>query len=29
MIKNGIDPKSAPDFIWNKNRFFLEKEALK
>jgi len=29
MKKNGWDPKSPPDFIWNKNRLFLEKEALK
>ena len=28
MKKNGFDPK-VPDFIWNKNRLFLEKEALK
>jgi hypothetical protein len=28
MKKNGHDPK-VPDFIWNKNRLFLEKEALK
>ena len=28
MKKNGFDPKT-PDFIWNKNRLFLEKEALK
>lgn len=28
MKKNGWDPKIA-DFIWNKNRLFLEKEALK
>ena len=28
MKKNGIDPK-VPDFIWNKNRFLIEKEALK
>lgn len=28
MKKNGYDPK-VPDFIWNKNRLFLEKEALK
>lgn len=28
MRKNGFDPK-VPDFIWNKNRLFLEKEALK
>jgi hypothetical protein len=28
MRKNGYDPK-VPDFIWNKNRLFLEKEALK
>jgi len=28
MKKNGIDP-NVPDFIWNKNRLFLEKEALK
>ena len=28
MKKNGIDPKN-PDFIWNKNRLVLEKEAIK
>mmetsp|Transcript_43202 Transcript_43202/g.41546 ORF Transcript_43202/g.41546 Transcript_43202/m.41546 type:complete len:150 (+) Transcript_43202:794-1243(+) len=28
MKKNGHDPK-VPDFIWNKNRLVLEKEALK
>jgi len=28
MKKNGIDPK-VPDFIWNKNRLQLEKEAIK
>jgi hypothetical protein len=28
MKKNGIDPK-VPDFIWNKNRLVLEKEAIK
>lgn len=28
MKKNGWDPKT-PDFIWNKNRLFLEKEQLK
>lgn len=28
MKKNGWDPKT-PDFIWNKNRLVLEKEALK
>ena len=28
MKKNGFDPKT-PDFIWNKNRLYLEKEALK
>ena len=28
MKKNGWDPK-VPDFIWNKNRLVLEKEALK
>jgi hypothetical protein len=28
MKKNGWDPKQ-PDFIWNKNRLVLEKEALK
>jgi hypothetical protein len=28
MKKNGFDPKT-PDFIWNKNRLVLEKEALK
>ena len=28
MKKNGFDPK-VPDFIWNKNRLYLEKEALK
>jgi len=28
MKKNGIDPKNA-DFIWNKNRLVLEKEAIK
>jgi hypothetical protein len=28
MKKNGYDPKT-PDFIWNKNRLVLEKEALK
>jgi hypothetical protein len=26
--RHGFDPKT-PDFIWNKNRLFLEKEALK
>ena len=29
MKKNGIDPRAAPDFIWNKNRLVMEKEALK
>jgi hypothetical protein len=28
MKKNGWDPKT-PDFIWNKNRLVMEKEALK
>jgi hypothetical protein len=28
MKKNGWDPK-VPDFIWNKNRLVIEKEALK
>jgi casein kinase 1 len=28
MERNHFDPKT-PDFIWNKNRLFLEKEALK
>lgn len=28
MTKNGVDPKT-PDFIWNKNRLVLEKEAIK
>jgi hypothetical protein len=28
MKKNGIDPKIS-DFIWNKNRLVLEKEAIK
>ena len=28
MKKNGWDPE-VPDFIWNKNRLVLEKEALK
>lgn len=28
MKKNGIDTKQ-PDFIWNKNRLVLEKEAMK
>ena len=28
MKKNGFDPQT-PDFIWNKNRLLLEKEALK
>jgi hypothetical protein len=28
MKKNGWDPK-VPDFIWNKNRLAMEKEALK
>jgi hypothetical protein len=28
MKKNGFDPKT-PDFIWNKNRFVMEREALK
>ena len=28
MKKNGVDPKN-PDFIWNKNRLVLEKEAIK
>lgn len=28
MKKNGWDPK-VPDYIWNKNRLVLEKEALK
>ena len=28
MKKNGIDPK-VQDFIWNKNRLVLEKEAIK
>lgn len=28
MKKNGFDPK-IPDFIWNKNRLVLEKEAIK
>ena len=31
MKKNGWDPydPKGPDFIWNKNRLFLEKEQLK
>ncbi len=29
MKKNGWDPRAPPDFIWNKNRLVLEKEALK
>ena len=31
MKKNGWDPypKPGPDYIWNKNRLVLEKEALK
>ena len=28
MRKNGYDPR-VPDFIWNKNRLVMEKEALK
>jgi len=28
MKRNNIDPK-IPDFIWNKNRLMLEKEAIK
>jgi hypothetical protein len=28
MERNAFDTKT-PDFIWNKNRLFLEKEALK
>jgi hypothetical protein len=28
MERNGFDVKT-PDFIWNKNRLVLEKEALK
>ena len=28
MKKNGSDTKN-PDFIWNKNRLVLEKEAIK
>jgi len=28
MKKNGFDPK-VTDFIWNKNRLFMEKEQLK
>ncbi len=28
MTKNGWDPK-VPDFIWNKNRLEMEKQALK
>ena len=28
MKKNGFDTKT-PDFIWNKNRFQMEKEAIK
>lgn len=28
MKKHGIDPV-VPDFIWNKNRLVLEKEAIK
>jgi hypothetical protein len=28
MDRNGLDSK-IPDFIWNKNRLVLEKEALK
>ena len=28
MAKNNCDSKT-PDFIWNKNRLFLEKEGLK
>lgn len=28
MDKNSVDP-SQTDFIWNKNRLFLEKESLK
>jgi len=28
MARNGIDTL-VPDFIWNKNRLYLEKEALK
>lgn len=28
MERHKFDPK-VPDFIWNKNRLFLEKEALK
>lgn len=31
MKKNGWDPHDSkgPDFIWNKNRLYLEKEQLK
>jgi hypothetical protein len=29
MKKNGWDPRAPPDFIWNKNRLAMEKEALK
>ena len=28
MKRHGFDPKT-PDFIWNKNRFAMEKEAIK
>jgi len=28
MKENNIDPKT-PDFLWNKNRLALEKEAMK
>jgi len=28
MKKNGVDPKN-PDFLWNKNRLAIEKEAIK
>jgi len=28
MARNNIDTQT-PEFIWNKNRLFLEKEALK
>jgi hypothetical protein len=28
MKRNGIDTRT-PDFIWNKNRLVLEKEAIK
>ena len=28
MKDNSIDPKT-PDFIWNKNRFVMEKEQMK